>query len=135
MPLRGRVGDVVGIDITDAWFGVAQRTAHVTGVDVALAVGDVERLPVRAEAFDVVLSSFGAIFAPRHDIVAAELVRACRRGGTIRLTAWTPEGASSTMMSTLTRSVPPPPAFVTPSVRWGQPSHVPQVFAPTTWTS
>ena len=123
-------GDVVGVDITEAWFGEARRTAHAAGVQVALVVGDAERLPVKTEAFDVVLSGFGAIFAPRHDIVAAELVRVCRRGGTIGLTAWTPEGASHAMMSTLTSGLPPPPAFVTPSIRWGQPSHVRQVFAP-----
>lgn len=122
-------GDVVGVDITDAWFDEARRAAHAAGVEVALLVGDAERLPVRTEAFDVVLSGFGAIFAPRHDIMAAELVRVCRRGGRIGLTAWTPEGASHRMMSTLTRGLPPPPAFVTPSIRWGQPSHVRQVFS------
>ena len=122
-------GDVIGVDITDAWFDAARCTAHAAGVEVALVVGDVERLPVKTATFDVVLSSFGAICAPRHDIVAAELVRVCRQGGTIGLTAWTPEGASYTMMSTLTRSLPPPPAFVTPSIRWGQPSHVQQLFA------
>lgn len=53
----------------------------------------------------------------------------CRRGGTIGLTAWTPEGASYTVMSTLTAGLPPPPAFVTPSIRWGLPAHVRDVFA------
>lgn len=122
--------DVVGVDITDAWFEEARRAAQAAGVELALVVGDAERLPVDTDAFDIVLSSFGAIFAPRHDVVAAELVRVCRRGGTVGLTAWTPEGASSTMTSTLTSGLPPPPAFVTPSIRWGQPGHVRRLFAP-----
>ncbi len=89
--LAGQAGaPVVDIDIIDAWFDEARARASMTGVDLDLRLGDAEDLPVDDESFDVVLSSFGAIFAPRHDAVASELVRVCRPGGVIALTAWPP---------------------------------------------
>lgn len=121
--------DVVGVDITGAWFGEARRRAHAAGVDTQLLIGDAEALPVRSGSLDAVLSSFGAIFAPRHEIMAGELIRVCRPGGTIGLTAWTPDGASNMVVSTLTRDLPPPPSFVTPSIEWGRPAHTRQVLS------
>jgi SAM-dependent methyltransferase len=123
-------GNVLGIDITDAWFADARQAAVEAGVDVQLEVGDAEDLPVADAAFDVVLSGFGAIFAPRHELVAAELTRACRPGGTIAFTAWTPGGKNDRMFSMLTDYLPAPPEFVTPYIRWGDPEHVRAVFAP-----
>ena len=75
------------------------------------------------------LSSFGAIFAPRHDLVASELVRVCRDGGTIGITAWTPDGTNSAVFSTLVEHLPSPSEFVTPSILWGDPDHVRGLFA------
>ena len=130
--LAGQAGArVVGVDITDAWFDAARARAAVAGVDIDLRRGDAEDLPVDDESFDVVLSSFGAIFAPRHDAVASELVRVCRPGGVIALTAWTPGGANDTVFSTLLTRLPTPPEFVTPFIRWGDPAHVRDLFAPT----
>jgi SAM-dependent methyltransferase len=120
---------VVGVDITDAWFDEARRRADAAGVAVDLRVGDAEDLPVEDDAFDVVLSSFGAIFAPQHDIVASELVRVCRPGGTIALTAWTPGGSNDEVFSALFERLPSPPEFVTPFIRWGDPAHVRELFA------
>ena len=128
--LAGQAGaQVVGIDITAAWFAEARTRAAVAGVDIDLRVGDAEDLPVDDESFDVVLSSFGAIFAPRHEVVACELTRVCRPGGIIALTAWTPGGSNDAVFSTLTRRLPSPPEFVTPFIRWGDPAHVRQLFA------
>lgn len=128
--LAGQAGaEVVGIDITDAWFDEARARAEAAGVEVELRIGDAEDLPVDDEAFDVVLSNFGAIFAPRHHVVAAELVRVCRPGGTIALTAWTPGGSNDTVFSPLLARLPPPPEFVTPFIRWGDPAHVRELFA------
>ena len=123
-------GNVLGVDITDAWFDDARQAAVEAGVDVQLEVGDAEDLPVEDAAFDVVLSGFGAIFAPRHEVVAAELTRACRPGGTIAFTAWTPGGNNDRLFSVLTDYLPAPPEFVTPPIRWGDPEHVRAVFAP-----
>lgn len=122
--------DVVGVDLTDAWFPDARRRARAADVDVALQVGDAEALPASDASFDVVLSSFGAIFAPRHDVVAGELVRVCRPGGTVAVTAWVPGGASDSMFSALDEYLPDAPAFVLPFMRWGEPDHVSALFAP-----
>lgn len=123
-------GKVVGIDITDAWFDEARRRAAKAGVDIELETGDAEDLPVDDKTFDVVLSGFGAIFAPRHEVVAAELTRVCRPGGTIAFTAWTPGGKNDRIFSVLARFLPSPPEFVTPHILWGDPAHVRALFAP-----
>jgi SAM-dependent methyltransferase len=130
--LAGQAGaQMVGVDITDAWFDEARARAAIAGVELDLRMGDAEDLPVDDESFDVVLSSFGAIFAPRHEVVAGELVRVCRPGGVIGLTAWPPGGANDIVFSTLLTRLPSPPEFVTPFIRWGDPAHVRELFAAT----
>jgi len=121
--------EVVGVDITDAWFDEAHGRANAVGVELDLGLGDAEALPVEDGSFDVVLSSFAAIFAPRHDLVASELVRVCRDGGLFGMTAWTPDGASNAVFSTLVEFLPAPPEFVSPSILWGDPDHVRGLFA------
>jgi SAM-dependent methyltransferase len=121
--------EVVGVDITDAWFEEAHSRADAAGVTLDLRLGDAEALPVEDGSFDVVLSSFAAIFAPRHDVVAAELVRVCRDGGVIGITAWTPTGSNNAVFSALAESLPAPPEFVSPSILWGNPDHVRGLFA------
>jgi ubiquinone/menaquinone biosynthesis C-methylase UbiE len=120
---------VVGVDITDAWFDEARRRAGAAGVDLDLRLGDAESLPVDDGSFDVVLSSFAAIFAPRHTLVASEFVRVCRDGGTFGITAWTPDGTNNAVFSTLAERLPSPPEFVTPSILWGDEDHVRELFA------
>lgn len=122
--------DVVGVDLTDAWFDEARRRADETGVRIGLELGDAEDLPVDDASFDVVLSSFGAIFAPRHEVVAGELARACRPRGTVGLTAWASGGANDAMFSALTANLPSPPTFAKPSSLWGDPAYVRDVLAP-----
>ncbi len=121
--------EVVGVDITDAWFDEADGRANAVGVQLDLRLGDAEALPVDDGSFDVVLSSFAAIFAPRHDVVASEFVRVCRDGGVFGITAWTPDGTNNAVFSPLVKSLPFPPEFVTPSILWGDPDHVRGLFA------
>lgn len=129
--LAGQAGaEVVGIDITDAWFEEARARGEAVGIELELLIGDAEDLPVDDAAFDVVLSNFGAIFAPRHDVVADELVRVCRAGGTIALTAPTPGGADTSVFSQLPARLPSPSEFATPFIRWGDPAYVEELFAP-----
>jgi SAM-dependent methyltransferase len=121
--------EVVGVDITDAWFDEARRRAGAAEVDFDLRLGDAESLPVDDGSFDVVLSSFAAIFAPRHDLVASEFVRVCHGGGTFGITAWTPDGKNNAVFSALAERLPSPPEFVTPSTLWGDEDHVRGLFA------
>ena len=120
---------VVGVDITDRWFDEARRRADAAGVDIELMIGDAEDLPADPASFDVVLSSFAAIFAPRHEVVAAELTRVCRRGGTIGMTAWPPDGANWKLFSTLSDALPSPPAFVMDPGHWGEAEYVRRLFS------
>lgn len=121
--------EVVGVDITDAWFGEAHSRADAAGVQLDLRLGDAEALPVQDGSFDMVLSSFAVIFAPRHEVAASELVRVCQSGGTIGITAWTSDGTNNAVFSTLVDRLPPGPDFVTPSILWGDPDHVRTLFA------
>lgn len=120
---------VVGIDITDTCFDEAHRRAEEAGVTIDLELGDAEDLRFPDASFDLVLSSFAVIFAPRHDVAAAELARVCRPGGTIAITAWPQEGASSSMFAPLMARLPPPPEFVMSSRLWGDAEYVRRRFA------
>lgn len=80
--------DVVGIDISPDQLAKARRAAEAEGLEIRFEEGDCEQLPYVDAAFDAVVSSFGAIFAPDHTRTAAELARVCRSGGRLALTAW-----------------------------------------------
>jgi SAM-dependent methyltransferase len=83
---------VTGVDLTPELFDAARAEAAQAGVTVDWVQGDAEDLPFEDEAFDVVLSTFGCMFAPRHAIAASEIARVLRPGGRIGITSWTPEG-------------------------------------------
>jgi ubiquinone/menaquinone biosynthesis C-methylase UbiE len=85
---RGAV--VTAIDIAEPMLEKARRLAEDQRLDVRFDLGDVEYLPYEDASFDVVVSNFGAIFAPDHANVAAELARVTRQGGRLGLTAWKP---------------------------------------------
>lgn len=80
--------EVTGIDISDDQLAKARRAAAAEGLEVRFDEGDVQELPYADAAFDAVVSTFGAIFAPDHARAAAELARVCRPGGRLLLTAW-----------------------------------------------
>ena len=120
---------VVGLDLTPELFGTARRRAEQYGVVVDWIEGDAEELPVADESFDVVTSVFGVQFAPRHQVVADELVRVTRPGGTIGLVNWTPEGQIGELLRTVGGYMPKPPEFASPPPLWGKEQHVRDLFA------
>ncbi len=79
-------------------------------------------------SFDVVLSCVGAMFAPRHQTVADELIRVTRPGGTIGMINWTPQGFIGNLFATMGPYAPPPPPGATPPPRWGDEEHVRALF-------
>ena len=83
---------VTGSDLAPVLIETAKRLAAEERLDVDYHVGDAEELPYGNASFDVVSSSFGAIFAPDHKAVARELARVCRPGGRLGLSAWNPDG-------------------------------------------
>lgn len=101
--------------------------ARAERFDIVFQVADVEALPFGDASFDVVLSTFGVMFAPDHAKSAAEMARVCRPGGRIGLANWTPEGFIGQLFKVLGRHVPPP-AGVQPPSRWGVASHLESLF-------
>src|SRR6266550_7990403 len=88
-----RVGAIVtGVDIATNLLEQARARADSEALPIQFDEGDAENLPYGDAAFDLVVSMFGAMFAPRPELVAAELVRVCRPGGRIAMANWTPAG-------------------------------------------
>ena len=92
--------------------------------------GDAEALPFPDESFDVVVSTVGVMFAPRHRVAAGELVRVLRRGGRMVLCNWADDSVICEVFRTIAGYLPPPPSFVAPPWLWGSEEHVRGLFAP-----
>jgi ubiquinone/menaquinone biosynthesis C-methylase UbiE len=112
-----RGASVTGVDIATNLLEQGRRRVHQEGLAVQFDEGDAEELPYPDGSFDLVVSMWGAMFAPRPERVAAELVRVCRPGGTIAMANWTPGGMVGQMGKALSAHVPPP--NIAPPVLWG----------------
>jgi 2-polyprenyl-3-methyl-5-hydroxy-6-metoxy-1,4-benzoquinol methylase len=110
--------EVTGIDIVPSLLEQAQKWAEGEGLRVKFGEYDVENLPFQNGEFDVVMSMFGAMFAPRPELVSAEIIRVCRPGGRIVMGNWTPEGFVGQMFKTTGKHVPPPANMPSPLL-WG----------------
>ena len=119
---------VVASDLTPENFGAGRREAAARSVALDWVEADVEALPFADGEFDVVTSCFGAMFAPDHDAVARELLRVCRRGGTIGLASFTPEGLGGSFFAALAPYMPPAPPGARPPLLWGSEDHVRALF-------
>src|SRR3954471_1969230 len=127
IPAARRGADVTGIDIALNLIQQAKQRADAEGLRATFDEGDAEQLPYPDSQFDLVMSMFGAMFAPRPDRVASELVRVCRKGGTIAMANWTPDGLAGRLFA-LTALYLPPPDGVPPPVLWGDEATVRQRF-------
>jgi SAM-dependent methyltransferase len=113
---------VTGVDIAANSIRAARDRAQAEALPAQFDEGDAEALPYPDASFDVVASLFGAMFAPRPDLVAQELVRVCRPGGTIAMANWTRTGFIGQMFALVSRFIAPPG---TPApVLWGDESMV-----------
>lgn len=124
-----RGAQVTGLDLVPELLDVARRRAADQGVSLELVEGDAEALPFADGSFDRVMSVFGIQFAPRHQVVADELVRVVKPGGTIALVNWTPAGLIGRVLKILGGYLPKPPAFASPPPKWGDEEHVRALFA------
>lgn len=119
--IAARAGmEATGCDIAPNWIEKARIRAAEEGLAAGFDVGDAEALPYADGSFDAVASLIGAMFAPRPDLVAAELVRVTRPGGLIAMANWTPEGFIGQMFKTIARHLAPP-GMPSP-VLWGDPA-------------
>jgi SAM-dependent methyltransferase len=120
---------VVGVDLTPELFDVARAEAAAAEVNVEWIEGDAEALPFPDESFDVVVSVFGCMFAPRHQVAAREIARVLRPGGRFGICSWVPEGSVGRMFRVVTGYLPPPPPFAQePPILWGSEDHVRGLF-------
>jgi len=128
IPAASRGAQVTGLDLVPELLDVARARADAAGVEIDWVQGDAEQLPFEDESFDVVLSTLGVQFAPRHEVVARELGRVCRPGGAIVLCNWTPEGFIGRFFKTMGPYLPPPPDYASPPPLWGSEAHVEELF-------
>src|SRR5258706_12268599 len=89
IPAAKTGADVTGIDIAPNLIGQAQARAAAEGLKATFEVGDAEALPYDDATFDVGMTMFGAMFAPRPHVTAAELKRLCRSRGLVTMPNWT----------------------------------------------
>jgi len=115
---------VVASDLTPELLDSGRAQATRLGMNIDWREADAEALPFADGEFDHVISCVGVMFAPHHELSAAELVRVCRPGGTIGLISWTPEGFIGQMFATMRPYQAPPPAGAQPPPLWGNPDHV-----------
>ncbi len=118
IPAAHAGADVTGIDIAPNLIEQAQARAADERLEARFDVGDAEALPYDDESFDVVMTMFGAMFAPRPDVTAAELIRVCKPAGRIAMANWTPEAFTGQMFKTNAKHVPPPAGMPSP-ILWG----------------
>jgi ubiquinone/menaquinone biosynthesis C-methylase UbiE len=123
-----RFASVTSTDYVPALLERGRRRAEAEGfTNITFEVADVEVLPYADASFDIVLSTFGVMFAPDHERAAAELLRVCRPGGRIGLTCWTPTGFLGQLLRLVASYVPPAAGTRSPLL-WGTEAHVAELF-------
>ncbi len=119
-----RGAQVTGLDLTPELLTAARENARLAEVEVDWREGDVEQLPFEAAAFDVVVSQFGHMFAPRPEVAVSEMLRVLKPGGVIAFSTWPPELLVGSMFALTGRYMPSPPQGVAPPPLWGDPNVV-----------
>jgi SAM-dependent methyltransferase len=111
-------GNTVGVDFVPQLLERGRERAAAERLDVEFVEGDAAELPFGDGEFDVVMSIFGAMFAPEQEKTASELLRVCKPGGRIGMANWVPDGEVGQTFMTVAKHVPPPPG-VNPPLLWG----------------
>jgi len=121
---RGVGAKAWGLDLTPELLARAKENAGLAGFDdIAWREGDAESLPYKDGEFDVVLSQFGHMFAPRPEVATKELLRVLKPGGRVAFSTWPPDGVVGRIFGITGKHLPPPPG-VAPPPQWGIPSVV-----------
>lgn len=121
--LRG--AKVSGLDLAPVLLERARENAATAGVDIDFVEGDAEALPYLDASFDVVLSQFGHMFAPRPAVVVKEMLRVLKSGGRIAFSTFPPEHFVGWVFAFVARNMPPPPPEAdapAPPPSWGDPN-------------
>jgi SAM-dependent methyltransferase len=118
IPAARKGAQVTGVDIASNLLDQARARASEEGLQITFKEGDAEQLPFPDAQFDLVMTMFGAMFAPDPEKVASELARVCRHGGRIAMANWTPDGFTGKMFRLTSRYLPPPVEIPAPTL-WG----------------
>jgi SAM-dependent methyltransferase len=129
IPLAQRGCVVTGVDIAPNLLVQARERAAQEGLTITFDEGDAEQLPYPDASFDAVVTMFGAMFAPRPELVASELARVLKPGGLLAMANWNPASFTGDMFRLGSKHVPPPPGLL-PPVLWGDDATVRQRLAP-----
>jgi ubiquinone/menaquinone biosynthesis C-methylase UbiE len=121
---------VCGMDLTPPLLAQARINAATAGVQVDWKEGDAEALPYPDASFDVVVSEFGHMFAPRPDVAVGEMRRVLKPGGRVAFATWPPEHFVGHLFAFVARNSPPPPPGAAPPPQWGSPAIVAERLAP-----
>jgi len=124
-----RFADVTSTDYVPELLAQGLRRAEADGLSMLTQVADAEDLPFPSGEFDVVLSTYGVMFAPNQERAAAEMLRVVKPGGRIGLANWTPDGFIGELFKVVGRFVPPP-AGVMPPAAWGTEPRLVELFGP-----
>ena len=127
IPAAQTGAQVTGVDIAPNLIEQAQELAKNEKLRIQFDEGDAEHLPYADAEFDVVMTMFGAMFAPRPELVASELIRVCRPGGVIAMANWNAPGFVGLMFKIIGSHVPPPPDMPSPLL-WGNEATVRERF-------
>ena len=122
-----RFAHVTSTDYVPALLDGGRRRAEAEGLQITFEVADAEALPYQDASFDVLLSTFGVMFAPDHPKASSELLRVCRPGGRIGLASWTPAGFIGEMFRVVAKHVPPPAGVKSPLL-WGTRDYLQTLF-------
>lgn len=120
---------VTGIDITPKLLALAkeeEKMADISGID--WKEGDAENLPFEDESFDVVLSTFGHIFALNQELAGKEIVRVLKKGGRLGFTSWPPELAVGKLSEVVSKYNPFPSYEAFSPYNWGVTDKVKQLL-------
>ena len=127
MAAARRSCDVTAVDYVPALLERGRLRAAAEGVGITFLEGDAEDLAFGDGSFDVVLSTFGIMFAPNHAKAAAEMLRVCRPGGKLGMANWTPEGVFGASGRIIAAFLLPLPGLVPPA-SWGTVAHLKELF-------
>jgi SAM-dependent methyltransferase len=113
-----RWADVTCTDYVPDLLVHAEQRALAEGLPMRTEVADAQALPYDDGAFDVVTSTFGAMFAPDQEATARELIRVLRPGGRLGMANWTPDSWIGAQFGLQARFMAPPPGVRAPTL-WG----------------
>jgi len=124
-----RFANVTSTDYVPELLEQGRRRAEADGLHMQAQVADAEDLPFAEGTFDVVLSTFGAMFSPDHRRTAGELLRVTKPGGRIGIANWTPDGFIGQLFKLIGGFIPPPAGLASPA-EWGNETRVRELFGP-----